>query len=178
MADIVLEMDESLQILDHEEQRELTGAKEKLKQRVDARESLRKDYVKRRHVVREKKLADAGVAAPKAKGKARKTGKSAKQSYFPKYPDLPAGMLTQSDAKALMPPHSFIWRSRTQGAWCCHVRGYSRRSFSWNLYGDRDSVFHCLKVAWGMHLAREGLTMSACPVEGLFSREDATESAA
>ena len=116
------------------------------------------------NALRARKEAAAAKAKPKGKAKSKVA------PYEPKYPPLPEGMLSQPEAKALMPPGSSIWRALTSGGWCCHVLGYSRASFPWHLWGGRDSVFECIRAAWRMHLQREALSLHGCPIQGVFRR--------
>lgn len=76
---------------------------------------------------------------------------------------IPAGELTQVQAKAFTPPQSSIWRSNADSGWAGHLPPYKRRHFSGFKLGHRGALLLCLKDLWSKHIILHGLAADACP---------------
>ena len=58
-----------------------------------------------------------------------------KGSYKKNVGNLPS-IISQSQAKTYLPNNSVIWRDVKRGAWCCHVKPYSRIRELWERHGS------------------------------------------
>ena len=81
---------------------------------------------------------------------------------------VPEADISQSDAAALMPPGSSIWRNWKDYAWRAACRPHRSFSASWAEYGQREGALHCIRLCWTVHLDDRGLSASECPIQGLF----------
>ena len=91
-------------------------------------------------------------------------GKKMKMTYKP----LPAGEMTQQDAKEFLPEGARIWRNNAVGGWCGHYKPYARCSALTALHGSEGALRIVLRTLWLQHLSISGLAHSACPWEGLL----------
>ena len=82
------------------------------------------------------------------------------------------GDLEQADLKAFTPPGGHIWRANIKGAWHVHYPPLSRRSWTWNVYGCRHAAVLALRNLWESHLMINDMTFDACPINGLFTRDE------
>ena len=155
-----MDLDESSCFLDKDEKKDVEDAQRDSCAAAASLQAFRSEFRRHRAETR------AAAPAPKAAGKRAKPGAAAPR--FGKYPALPATMLTQPEAKALLPPRGAIWRGLSNGSWNVHVPPFKRRSFAWSIYGPQEAALMCLRFAWEVYLESEGLTTEACPVEGLF----------
>ena len=75
--------------------------------------------------------------------------------------------LDQKGAKTVLPPDSYMWRSRTDNAWCSRYNAYPVKSC-----GDQacecesNALAECLMHAWWWYLEKHGLAISSCPIRG------------
>lgn len=161
LAEVMVECDEAMKVMDAEERDDLIKAKR-------AQHSALQDYATFKQALVEKrealKASGKWSATRGAAGKAKNTS-----AYFPKYPPVPAGMLTQPQARALLPPDSSIWRCLNRGEWAVHPQGFSRRSFAWHVYGENLAAIEAVRYCWRCYLDREGMPIDECLVKNLFS---------
>eukprot|EP00974_Lingulodinium_polyedra_P076737 7428647-Lingulodinium_polyedra.AAC.1 len=87
------------------------------------------------------------------------------------YPEKIPSRIPQSEAKIYMPPDSSLWRGLVRSEWCAHVRPHPRFSEPWKTSGEHDALIRIYRKAWRLHLQREGLAESQCPIKGIFLPE-------
>lgn len=85
----------------------------------------------------------------------------------PPPPAIPEGAITQSQAKAMIPPGSFIWQGR-MGTWQSHSPPHRRFSRSWAGGGHREAALAAIRDAWSKYLQDNHLRADQCPVPGFF----------
>ena len=84
------------------------------------------------------------------------------------YPQVPEGMMSQPEARALLPPSCSIWRGLSNGTWNVRYPPFRRKSYLWSVYGENQAALMCVKFCWERYCEQAGLPQSACPVRGLF----------
>ena len=76
----------------------------------------------------------------------------------------------QSEAKLFLPPHGYLWRSRTVDAWNARYSTYPVRSAKDTAHGgEGESLKEALRGAWSWFLSHHGLDESHCHIVGLFA---------
>ena len=106
-------------------------------------------------------------AAPKAKAASKGGGAGKDKVVVRKLPhDL--SHISQKDAKLLMPPQSYIWKSRSDGCWHSKVPPFGEVSRSWRRYGEHQSCLLVLREAWKLHLDLNGHPYEDCLIQGLM----------
>ena len=96
LSDVILDLDESSCFLDKDEKKDVEDAQRDSCAAAASLQAFRSEFRRHRAETR------AAAPAPKAAGKRAKP--SAAAPRFGKYPALPMTMLTQPEAKALLPP--------------------------------------------------------------------------
>ena len=77
--------------------------------------------------------------------------------------------LDQKIAKELLPPNSYLWRSRSVNSWCSRYKKYPIKvcaDTAWKSEGN--ALEACIKHAWSWFLQMHTLQEANCPVKGLF----------
>lgn len=102
-----------------------------------------------------------------------KTSTSTKSAKSPLYrwrglAEIPAGAITQPQARELLPPKAHIWLGR-HGCWAVHLHPHRRYSESWSLSSHHEACMNCVRHVWRLFLADNNMPESACPVRGLFA---------
>lgn len=158
MSDVILELDEGQSFLDTDEKRELLSAKKRVGEATKDVSAFKDEYSVRRKA----------CPAPARKGCASRRGPGVGTPRVSRYPPVPRGMMTQQQAKALLPPGATIWRGLSNGTWNSHLAPFPRKGFQWCVYGENESCLMCIRHVWELYLEGEGKHVSDCPVQGLF----------
>lgn len=136
---------------------------QKTKQARKACDSDAKTFIdqlrKKRVVVVERKRA-AQQTASGSRGGGAKRKKAAPRLV------LPAGAITQSEAKALAPVGAYIWRNQSCQTWNGKMPPLSEVSRSWAKYGHREAALLVLQELWRGAISLGHCT--ECAVEGLL----------
>ena len=80
-------------------------------------------------------------------------------------------MVTQAEAKQLLPPKSYIWIADYKNEWHGHSEPYKRMFAKWEGDSMEDEVAACHEVIrklWRQYLESTGKTLDQCPVAGVF----------
>lgn len=150
----VANMDEAEQLLDKADVEQLKKLKEeKHSRRSEFGAMVAKVAEKRRSVTTARTLAGE---PPK---------KISKEIKPPHRRRVPEGPLTQHEARMLMPPMAFIWRSSASSAWCARHPPMKQVSRSWALHGHREAALLCIAEMWKHHRALGYDTV--CAIDGL-----------
>lgn len=163
MSEVILEMDEGQAFLDQDEKKELQAAKKSKNDPETDAKAFKAEYKARRGAISSRSAAGSRNASGHKNASAPKASR---------YPPVPPGMLTQPQARSLLPPKAHVWRGLSNGSWNVFLAPRPRKSFSWALHGENESCLVCLRHVWRLHLEGEGQDISQCPVPGLFSGDD------
>ena len=153
----LLELDEGMQMLEPEDEQEL---RREMQQR-DNREIVIKGFAQALQEERRKKLPSKATAQSTAKAGGYKGLK-----------ELPTGTIDQKDARKLVPPGGYIWRSNTDGRWQGHFPPMPRTSYSWAVHGHRGAAVRVLQDLWGSWCTLHGFDTTDAPVAGLWGALD------
>jgi len=162
------------EVLDKDERADVAAAKLKAEKRRAQKHDLRTEVKKAREQIQKRKAAAAAKAAAKAKGKGKGKGRG-KGIAPPAPPRLPArvlppnGAVTQQQAKQLLPPSSYIWRSWRYGMWIGRYPPYKPHSRTWRSHGHYQSCVLVVQQVWTDYLFHHGLDHSSCTVPGLLT---------
>lgn len=167
MSEVILELDKGQQFLDQDEKKELQVAKKPKKDAECDAKAFKAEYKARRSTMANSSRGSAASASG-----SRAAGARAKVS---KYPPVPVGMLSQPQAKLLLPPGAAVWRGLSNGTWNVHLPPFARKSYPWALYGENESCLMCIRHVWRLYLDGLGQETGDCPVPGLFSQGDAAD---
>lgn len=77
------------------------------------------------------------------------------------------------DAQEMCPWPAKVYEDPHNGRWQGHWKGIGSASRSFHLYGHGEALRQILAWAWKHALMREGFPLSACPIAGIFSQEEA-----
>ena len=110
---------------------------DKAKEKKNAAKVFKQSFKEKAKEVRVK----LELAKPNAKKRSRK-------SHEVKSIQVPNGVPTQPQAKALIPPESSIWRSHSDSGWCGHLEPFSRSHYSGIMYGERGACLWQIKDLW------------------------------
>ena len=81
-------------------------------------------------------------------------------------------MIPQPLLKEYSPPQSYIWVSRTSGAWCSRFPPFPENRMKFEkLGGERSAALAAIRAVWTQYLAANGLDAADDPIEGLFERD-------
>ena len=155
--------DEAMDVLDKDDQEDLRQAKKKAEQSRAERKQFRRACAARR--------AKIAAAAAKAKAKAKaapKAGAKAAPKALARVP-LPAGAATHSEAKRMMPPNAYVWRSWRNNAWLVRYPPYGSHHRSWVTHGHSEALRQALVAVWADYLSHNQLGLDACHVRGLLT---------
>ena len=160
--DNLMKADAALELLNKDDQKQV------LKQQKDS--SQRKKLVGEfKRALREKRDKVLRTSAP-ARHERKLLLQCIKKSKYPRL--IAEGPLTQGEAKALLPPDTYIWRGRRQCAWCGHhpaAKHYASRSWS---FGHRESAFFVIRELWLSWLDWHSLSHDRCPHPALLVEDD------
>ena len=158
----MLEIDEAHEWLD---KNDVTS----LRRDGDARKSLHVEAKEFGHRFREKKkeLRTKVVAPPPAK-KAKKAGGKAAAAPPAKLTVPKTDKIPQAIAKTLSPPGSFVWVSRSPGAWNGKLPPFGAHTRGWTKHTERSALVLVLRAIWEDYSDLHGLALEECPVVGLF----------
>ena len=123
-----------------------------------------KEFGEKLKALRLRLLEERPGAAPVIKAKGGKP--KAKPKAAPKI-KVPAGAITQPEAKHMAPRGAFIWRNTSSQAWCGKMPPLGELSRSWNAHGHRASCILVLRELW-LRAIRLGLA-TECAVADLYS---------
>ena len=143
-----LDLDDAIECLHHDDHRQVHKAEDDAKAMARMRMAFRDDLRKQAEVVR---------ARAKCKAKAQPP---VKKKEFPT-------TMSQTEAKAMLPPGSSIWRAISHGAWAGHCPPFKRVSAPWSL-GEYDAMKHVIARLWRQYLEKTGRPLSDCPYLGLI----------
>eukprot|EP00973_Karenia_brevis_P063578 8835209-Karenia_brevis.AAC.1 len=73
-----------------------------------------------------------------------------KGKKFPASIPVATDDLSQTSAKALLPPGAYIWRANTRGAWCVVLHPHRGFSCSWSSCGGSShrAMLACVRHVW------------------------------
>ena len=81
-------------------------------------------------------------------------------------------MIPQPLLKEYLPPQSYIWVSRTSGAWCSRFPPFPENRMKFDkLGGERSAALAAIRAVWTQYMAANGLDAADNPIEGLFERD-------
>lgn len=123
MSEVILELDEGQQFLDQDEKKELQVAKKSKKYTGCDAKAFKAEYKARRSTMANSSRGSAASASGSRAGGARGGAKVSK------YPPVPVGMLSQPQAKLLLPPGAAVWRGLSNGTWNVHLPPFARKSY-------------------------------------------------
>ena len=93
----------------------------------------------------------------------------ASSSRFPSSDDD----ISQSAAKAFLPPHTSIWRANVKGAWMAHVMytDTPRMSEPWVKHEGYSylAMKELVRRCWNIYNEYHGIAPGVCLVQGLFT---------
>ena len=80
-------------------------------------------------------------------------------------------MFEQVYVKECMPPLFSRWRGNVRNEWWCHCKPYPRHVEPLERHGgdEQACTVAMLQEAWRQWLEKAALSLSDCPIEGLFS---------
>eukprot|EP00969_Alexandrium_andersonii_P018671 815383-Alexandrium_andersonii.AAC.1 len=139
--------DEAAQVLDKRDQA-------LMKEAMDHKLGLESELKQFKEHYKEKVERHSSVSG--ARGK-KGQAKSQKKKYPAKYP---TGTIPHSDAKALAPEGSHVWRGLAEGTWQGHLPPFKRVSRSWARYTEQGALRLVLQDLWGNWLDSRGLDLS------------------
>ena len=161
----MLEIDEAHEWLD---KNDVTS----LRRDGDARKSLHVEAKEFGHRFREKKkeMRSKVVAPPPAKKAKKGAGKAGKAAAAPpaKLTVPKTEKIPQAIAKTLSPPGSFVWVSRSPGAWNGKLPPFGAHTRGWTKHTERSALVLVLRAIWEDYSDLHGLALEECPVVGLF----------
>ena len=160
--DSLMKADAALELLNKDDQKQVL----KQKKEVSVRKKLVQDFKK---VLQEKR--DTVLRTSDAAKRRRKEllGSIKKNKYPRAVAEAP---FTQAQAKALLPPSTYIWRGRRQCAWCGHfpdAKHYISRSWS---FGHREAATFVIRDLWVAWLEWHQLGHEHCPLQSLLAEEE------
>lgn len=175
-SDAFLEFEETEALLDKSDHQLYKQEKKKVQERQEELGGFIVSYTKKRVQVREAKAKALAAASGKGRGRQGKA-KAKSLGGHPwgerRYVGLIVGeTITQSEAKAMLPPEASIWESRRRavGGWHGHYPVCPRISCAGTTAGShRDAALTVIRQLWRQYLAHHGLPESACPIAGLLS---------
>ena len=151
-ADDILAVDEAAQCLREEDVQELKSTQKKAADHQAHLETFQQQFHCKAAIV---KATDPRGNGPKIKWKGPKV--------------VPAGHLSQAQAKQYMPPNSYIWRARASNAWRSRWADMPVKECGDSVWcAPQGSMWACVRHAWQWYLLCSGLTEKDCPIGGLF----------
>lgn len=157
----LLSVDAAASCLEEADQEEVRRQQPEAKDRVKEEAGFRERFRTRRaeHRVSSAKTAAAKLSAKKMQWKG--------PTRMP-----PLATMSQSEAKALMPPaapKSWLWRAHTTGSWNTRVAEMPvcSRTDSAN-GGEMGALRLVVPDAWKQWLLLSGFTEGYCPIQGMF----------
>jgi len=156
----LLDMDETIECLDEEEQREVRQEQKAYKRAAQNADLFESEF-KAFHA------KTLGLKKTRASG----NPKNAKSPLHRvrTLATVPPGAITQQEAKQMLPPGAYVWQGNYDGCWCVQLKPYPRFSKSWTLMGHRGALMECLRYVRRLWLSDNFLTESDCPVKNLFT---------
>ena len=154
----LLQMDETIEAMGHDEKHEMQEVMN-LKRQLAAAHVFENEY-------RQLHAKVIGLA----RGKASANPKNAKSPLlgFRTLAHVPANAITQPEAKQMCPPGAYIWKGLRDGNWCIHLPPYPRYSKAWQMLGHYNACICVLQHGWRIWLRDNHLAERGCPVKGLF----------
>ena len=105
--------------------------------------------------------------------------KSKKKMPWKGIAEVPAGHISQAEAKKMMPPDSYLWRARTCNTWMGRYASLPTKSCKDSAWGgERHALLECIRHTWSVYLDCNGFAETECPINGLFGSSGAASSSA
>ena len=155
----LLEMDETIEALDEDEQREVKSEQKAYQKAARSVEVFQSEY---------KAFHAKTLGLKKAKASANPKNAKSPLHRVRRLGAVPPGAITQKEAKEMLPPGAYVWHGNYDGCWCVQLKPYPRFSKSWALQGHRGALMECLRYAWRLWLSDNFLQEADCPVKGIF----------
>lgn len=154
-VDQLLDMDESAELLEPDDRKDFMQE--------------RKAAVCKNTFVKE---FSSSLVARRAQASATSSGKAAKaqkkNAGYKGLSTVPAGEISQTDAKLLVPAGGFTWRGVTVGCWAGHFPPNPRTSYAWRRYGERQCCDMVLRDLWARWCEAHGVQRQEVPLANLW----------
>lgn len=170
LTDELLLTDEAAQACSRDDEANINDAKRKAPGARSSRAAFAQRYsVKKRELRGDDKGSGKGGA--RGRGRGRGAGSGVPRRVLPAASAMDE--MTHEEAKALMPPDSFLWKSRGHGGcWKSEVRPSGECSRSVQKHGFGQALWVVVSFAWRKHCLEEAIPLADCPMQNL-APEDA-----
>lgn len=148
----ILEVDEALQCLDMNDHKDFKQQKVKARERNVERASFQVEFRQKADKVR-------ALAKTLTRGRAKAKAAPVRRNF--------PTVVSQADAKTLIPPGTSIWRASSHCAWAGHCPPFARISSSWAM-GEPEAMKDVIRRLWLAYNGKNGLDANTCPFDGLL----------
>ena len=152
----ILYIDEATACLREDDRQEIQREQQKV-----ATQKAEVDDIKEKFQAKETKVR-AATGGPTAKAHLKSFYKGPKK--WPENKHTP-----QVEAKKMLPPDSYLWRSRTDNSWNARYKAMPARSARDNTWGgEQGALRQVLQHVWECYLDIKKLSKRDCPLQGLW----------
>ena len=83
---------------------------------------------------------------------------------------LPKNDLSQTEAKCMLPPGTYVWRANGKGAWLVRCLPNKSHSEPWHRHDDcsYSALIAAVRFVWRQWLSDRALPEEHCPIRGIF----------